>query len=214
MTLSTKLSEVDDTVTEGANLDIISILNNGKKEFRVKFGQFKKEVKKGKSSRDAVNKLYKELNELLVDLEKRLNKIPITLGSTIISWFTSWWLDLVKWLIPMLLTFGISEIVPLAKQTVSFIYGIADIANGKDDVIDGFNQFRQRGKVLFKLMKTQIDAVKKKYDSGKWDGADDVKESYDADDITAAKLFLYESAESGVITDDLRDTLLSRLEEV
>lgn len=82
MTLSTKLSEVDDTVTEGANLDIISILNNGKKEFRVKFGQFKKEVKKGKSSRDAVNKLYKELNELLVDLEKRLNKIPITLGST------------------------------------------------------------------------------------------------------------------------------------
>lgn len=114
----------------------------------------------------------------------------------------------------MLLTFGISEIVPLAKQTVSFIYGIADIANGKDDVIDGFNQFRQRGKVLFKLMKTQIDAVKKKYDSGKWDGADDVKESYDADDITAAKLFLYESAESGVITDDLRDTLLSRLEEV
>lgn len=42
----------------------------------------------------------------------------------------------------------------------------------------------------------------------------DVKESYSNDDIATAKLFLYESADSGVITDDLRDTLLSRLEEV
>lgn len=214
MTLSTKLSEVDDTVTEGANIDIIRLLNDSKKEFRIKFRQFKTEVKKGKSSKTTVDKLYKELIGLLDEFEKKLDNIPITLGSTIIGWFTSMWLDMVKWFIPSMLTFGIAAIVPTVKQLTSLIHGIIEIVNGDDDIMDGLHQFRQRGKIVFKLMKEQLTSVKKQYDYGKWDKTDDVKESYSNDDIATAKLFLYESAESGVITDELRDTLLSRLEEV
>lgn len=210
--LTNKLSMVDGSITEGANIDQLKIIRACKKDFRHNFRELKSAVKLGKSNKSKVEKIYKEIMKNLDTFDEQVDNCPSTMMSSMISLVTSTFLDMVKWLIPMILTLGIAAVVPVAKGFTQIVHGMNKYSGGKENLEDTWNQFKQSNKLAIDTLRGLANQVKRAYDSGKWDG--NVKESFNDDDITAAKVFLYESADAGKISDDLLEIMLSRLGEM
>lgn len=219
-------------VTEGANKDYKKAFKKCKKDIKDSMKSLKNMAKRGNpKDASAVQTSAKNCKDAIAEAQKALDEIPSTIPSTVISFLVVWVVDMLKWLIPTLLTFGLAEIVRRVKLLISGISGIVKGAKGEDAWVDALNQVKQKYALALKLMDQSVDAAVKRYNMNvKKKGGDtsSSKSSNNSEDTSdkseevkegatmtedKLKLAIYEGAFSGIIGQEDAYKMIQVVEE-
>jgi hypothetical protein len=152
--------------TEGANM---TIMREHKKNM-VKFKKFANDMrqiaKKGDpKDKEKFEKLKAGALAALDESTKIMNETKSTVGSAVLGYFAIGFIDLLKWWLPAMMTFGLAMLVPSIHELIDLIQAIVDRCNGGEDsdLRDTLNLFKQRYRSYVRMNTKIINEIEKKY---------------------------------------------------
>ena len=146
------------------NFECIRQFKKGKKQVKNIIKQLKPLVKKG-DAKDSlkVKSLLKEGNACIDDTNKAILDVPTDNIDAVLSFIIMDIRDFIKWFIPIILTFGLAQIVVTLKRSLAVYEGIvAYIKDGKP-ISEAFNQVKVRYSHDIKEFKTSLKKLEKIY---------------------------------------------------
>lgn len=157
--------DVDHTITEGANIEYRKEFKEAKKKFKESVKKLKSMVKKADAKdKKAFDEELKKAHKALDESEKVINSIPSTIVSTGISWIVIYVLDALKWILPTLLTLGLTRFCPLVQEWIDLFTGLTKGFNGEEDWVNALNLLKQRYGGIIKTYHKILDSIKVKYE--------------------------------------------------
>ena len=146
------------------NFECIRQFKKGKKQVKNIIKQLKPLVKKG-DIKDSlkVKSLLREGNACIDDTNKAILDVPTDNIDAVLSFIIMDIRDFIKWFIPIILTFGLAQIVVTLKRSLAVYEGIvAYIKDGKP-ISEAFNQVKVRYSHDIKEFKTSLKKLEKIY---------------------------------------------------
>lgn len=152
--------------TEGANMTIMREHKKNMVKFRKFANDMRQIAKKGDPADKAkFEKLKAGALAALDESTKIMNETKSTVGSAVLGYFAIGFIDLLKWWLPAMMTFGLAMLVPSIHELIDLIQAIVDKCNGGEDsdLRDTLNLFKQRYRSYVRMNTKIINEIEKKY---------------------------------------------------
>jgi hypothetical protein len=152
--------------TEGANMTIMREHKKNMVKFKKFANDMRRIAKKGDpKDKEKFEKLKAGALAALDESTKIMNETKSTVGSAVLGYFAIGFIDLLKWWLPAMMTFGLAMLVPQIHELIDLIQAIVDRCNGGEDsdLRDTLNLFKQRYRSYVRMNTKIIDAIEKKY---------------------------------------------------
>ena len=152
--------------TEGANLTIMREHKKNMVKFRKFANDMRQIAKKGNpEDKEKFEKLKAGALAALDESTKIMNETKSTVGSAVLGYFAIGFIDLLKWWLPAMMTFGLAMLVPSIHELIDLIQAIVDRCNGGEDsdLRDTLNLFKQRYRSYVRMNTKIINEIEKKY---------------------------------------------------
>ena len=160
---------IDDLyVSEGANRDYKIAFKKANKRFKESVKKLKKIASSGDPARekefyDEIKKANKAINDGIAEI----SAIPSTTASTILSFIILDIVSFIKFLIPLILTLGIAEVVLIYKKMYVLFTGIGKNIRNEEDFPEALNMVRQNYLLLCKNNKKILNKLELRYKANK-----------------------------------------------
>lgn len=152
--------------TEGANMTIMREHKKNMVKFKKFANDMRKIAKKGDpKDKEKFEKLKAGALAALDESTKIMNETKSTVGSAVLGYFAIGFIDLLKWWLPAMMTFGLAMLVPSIHELIDLIQAIVDRCNGGEDsdLRDTLNLFKQRYRSYVRMNTKIINEIEKKY---------------------------------------------------
>ena len=156
---------VDDQyiVLEGANLDTRDELKKINENYKEHMKDIKDHIKHKEYLRAIAS--CKLLEKDIDDAADKINKIDGSVGSTIISWFTSWTINLGEDILLTLAacpTLGLTALYSSVRSIVDMLYKLVNDIKEDDVSIDSFNMYKSTVLNKLYIMKSCVKKLEAK----------------------------------------------------
>ena len=152
--------------TEGANMTIMREHKKNMVKFKKFANDMRRIAKKGDpKDKEKFAKLKAGALAALDESTKMMNETKSTVSSAILGYFAIGFIDLLKWWLPAMMTFGLAMLVPSIHELIDLIQAIVDRCNGGEDsdLRDTLNLFKQRYRSYVRMNTKIINEIEKKY---------------------------------------------------
>lgn len=164
-----KYLEVDPSVfSEGTIRDYRNTQKEAIKEVKKSLKILRKYAKKpSDKNEEAFNTEAKKAHELIKKYKNVINDIPSDVTSVVLGWIYLGFVDVIKGVIPALISLGLSVYVQQGVNLIQFIQGAIAAVKGEETIAEGLDQVRQRAKLVIAWLESSLVAVEKLYKKNK-----------------------------------------------
>lgn len=211
LSLYESMDDFDDVVTEGTNLDVRASLKKFKKIYKDEMRKIKVSIKDEKY--DDAKKGCQKLLDVLKDTQKEIILTDSSVGSVILSFFTTWTLSFLRtFALCLIPAFGaiIAQVMDLIEHWSKPVKKALD---GEGLELDDFNIYKNTVESRIDSMEKVIKNTIKKIESLKKEQAKAEKEVKESTEFNTEKIAIYEACSKGEITVEEREELLQNLKD-